>query len=264
MLNLTPDNYYSLEADSQYMSYSQYKNFIKCESMGLAIVRGEHKPKPSKSMLMGSYVDAAIEGDEALEKLKKETPELFLKGGTNLKSEFVRAQEMVWAILHDPLMERSLDGEKQAIRTAQIDGIPWKCKMDVLNPKKERITDLKTAANLNDKYWDIENRCYIRFIEYYGYVGQMALYREIERLSAGRDYYFDVYLTIVTSEDPPDKAVITISPDRLEDELNTIKNNIPRIIQVKNELVNPTRCERCEWCRKTKVLERVMDLEELI
>ena len=40
-MNLTADNYFSAEANQQYMSVSQFKNFQKCESAALAEIKGE-------------------------------------------------------------------------------------------------------------------------------------------------------------------------------------------------------------------------------
>lgn len=40
-LRLTQSNYYSPETDQQYFSVSQYKDFMKCEAMAMAKLRGE-------------------------------------------------------------------------------------------------------------------------------------------------------------------------------------------------------------------------------
>ena len=38
---LTNDNYYSPEANWEYMSVSQYKQFLKCEAAAMAQLKGE-------------------------------------------------------------------------------------------------------------------------------------------------------------------------------------------------------------------------------
>ena len=55
-IKLSQNNYYSLEADSQYFSVSQYKDFMKCEAMAMAKIRGEYKPAMTRAMLTGSCV----------------------------------------------------------------------------------------------------------------------------------------------------------------------------------------------------------------
>ena len=55
-------NYYSLETDRKYMSYSQYKSFIKCAYQAMGYLDGKITYPKSDSMLIGSMVDAFIEG----------------------------------------------------------------------------------------------------------------------------------------------------------------------------------------------------------
>ena len=55
-LKLTDDNYYSAEANWDYMSASQFKSFRKCEAAAMAELRGEWGRKESSALLVGSYV----------------------------------------------------------------------------------------------------------------------------------------------------------------------------------------------------------------
>ena len=65
---LTAENYYSQEANREYLSVSQYKDFcgslgkIPCEAQALAKLNGEWEMEETTSMLVGSYVDAHFEG----------------------------------------------------------------------------------------------------------------------------------------------------------------------------------------------------------
>ena len=71
-IKLNQDNYYSTEADRYYFSVSQYKDFMKCEAMALAKIRGEYKPQMTRAMLTGSFVDSYFEG--TLDAFMKEHP----------------------------------------------------------------------------------------------------------------------------------------------------------------------------------------------
>ena len=62
-LKLTDENYYSQEANMQYMSASQFKSFRKCESAALAELRGEWGKKDTLALRVGSYVDAYFSGE---------------------------------------------------------------------------------------------------------------------------------------------------------------------------------------------------------
>lgn len=263
MLQLTNDNYYSLEADREYMSYSQYKNFNKCEARAVARLNGWKEKEKSKSLLLGSFVHSWSEGEEAFKKFPLQTPELFTQKG-ELKSDFKHGLVMIDTLKNDPLVSLALSGEKEAIVTAEFAGCWWKSKLDVLDRAEGKIVDLKTAKDLYEKVWieDGIKKQPVTFIQGYGYTGQMALYAEIERLDAKRDTYLDLYMAIVTSQDPPDKIVISFHPNWIMDELAYIQKNMPHILDVKAGRVKPDRCGRCEYCRETKVLDRVIDFDE--
>ena len=59
-MNLTADNYFSKEADMEYMSNSQFKSFMRCQAAAMAELNGEYQRERSSAMLIGSYVDEAI------------------------------------------------------------------------------------------------------------------------------------------------------------------------------------------------------------
>lgn len=256
MLNLTNDNYYSLEADQEYMSYSQYKSFLRCEAAAMAKLKGEWKPEPSSEMLVGSFVHSAIEGIS--EEFKKQNPEIFTQKG-ELRAPFKVAENMVAALQNDVLIKKYLSGEKERIFTGYFAGCNWKAKLDVYNQAEAYLTELKTVRSLTEKIWDNEEKCWKHFVEAYGYIGQVALYRYLSETIIPPD----VYMVLITKEDPPDKAVISFAPELLEQELEKIEMNMPRILEVKSGKEKPYSCGKCDYCRGSKQLLRVLDFEEL-
>lgn len=62
-MRLTADNYYSAEANREYMSVSQFKDFVGtygrkgCEEMALAKIRGDFSEPPSTAI---SIMDLTI------------------------------------------------------------------------------------------------------------------------------------------------------------------------------------------------------------
>jgi len=261
-MQLNKDNYYSLEADRHYMSVSQYKNFLKCESYAMAKLNGYQEPK-SDALLFGSYVHSWLDG--TIEDFRENNPDLFSSKGASkgqLKAQYKLADEMIEVLKNDPFCMMALDGEKEVIMTGNLFGTPWKIRMDVYNPNFGRFTDLKTVKGIREKYW-VPEVGYCSFVEAYGYITQMAVYSEIESQNRNGDW-LESFIVAVSKETPPDKAVITIDYESLATELNQVEANMERIIAVKSGELPPKRCEKCEHCRRTKKIDHVINYMELI
>lgn len=82
---LTQENYYSKEANQEYLSVSQYKDFcgtigrVGCEEQALAKLNGYWEMEKTTALLVGSYVDSHFEG--TLDLFKAQNPEIFTKKG---------------------------------------------------------------------------------------------------------------------------------------------------------------------------------------
>jgi hypothetical protein len=245
-MELTASNYYSAEANWQYMSVSSYKSFCKCEAAAMAELRGEWKRPKTTALLVGSYVDAWFEG--TLDEFKEQNPEIFRKtrGDTVLRADFLQAEEIIARVQRDPTFMRYMSGKKQEIRTAEMFGTLWKIKMDSYHPDK--IVDLKVMRSM-------ERIMGKSFVEHWGYDLQMAVYAAVE----GRD--LATYLAVVTKQDPPDIEVISIPRWRRVELLEEVEKRMPRILGVKYGGIPPIRCGVCEYCRSTKVIDEPIDFE---
>lgn len=269
MLILNDDNYYSLEANQQYMNYSQYKDWLDCEAMAYAKIWGGWSEPENEAFLIGKYVHSWSEGPEALEKFKKDNPELFLTrdstGGKkgDLKADYKIANKIIDSLQADPMCMLALEGQKEVIFTAEFGGCMWKVKHDVYNPEKSRFADIKVMKSLHDKYWLENDKCYGNFIEYYKYVGQFAVYAEIEKRATGRENILEPIMIAVTKEKPPDKAIINFDNNSLRYYLEEIEFHLEHILKVKSGEIAPARCEKCEYCRETKRVTKVLHFSEL-
>jgi hypothetical protein len=265
MLVLSKENYYSPQANREYMSHSQYKDFLFCEAMALAKLNGEYEPPTSDEYLVGSYVHSWNEN--ALEQFKAEHPEIISsKGPTKgqLKAGFQCADRMIATLASDPMCMFALEGQKEVIMTAELFGAMWKIRMDTYNPERHRIVDLKTAKSIREMVWSAEQWAKVSFVEAYGYLTQLAIYCEVERRATGEKGWAEPLIVAVSKEDPPDKAIISLLDEpRFEQELEIIRDKMPRIIAVKGGEIAPRRCEKCAWCRSTKKLAKVMHYSEL-
>ena len=154
-MKLTADNYYSVEANKEYMSVSQFKDFagtygqIACEFTALKKMDGSWEEKKSKAMMVGSYVDSYFEG--ALEKFKDDNPEIFTQKG-ELRAEYKQANEIIQRIERDDYFMKFMSGEKQVIMTADLFGEKWKIKMDSYI-EGVAIVDLKVMSTITKLEW---------------------------------------------------------------------------------------------------------------
>ena len=252
-LILNESNYFSPEANQEYMSVSQYKDFCKCEAMAMAKIHGEYEQKFSTALMVGSYVDAHFEG--TLDVFCAKHPEIFLKSGKNaggLKADYAKADEIIQRIESDPLFMEYMSGDKQTILTAEMFGAKWKIKID--SYCKDKIVDLKCMRSL-------ERIIGKSFVEHWGYDYQLAVYAEVERIAKQRNMSLETYLAVATKEEVTNLEIIHIPDWRRAECLEQIAKDMPRILAVKSSDVEPERCGVCDYCKSTKVLTEPIDFE---
>lgn len=263
---LTRENYHSVEANNLFMSNSLYKDFLECEAKTMASLKGQWLEEPSEALLVGQYVHSFSDGSTP--EFIANHPGMFTQKG-GLRSEYKQADKMIETLKNDPLIMFTLEGQKEVIMTAEFAGATWKVMLDVYNPEKRRIVDIKTTRNIREYAWNDELKAKVNFIENYNYMRQMALYAEIERLASGRPEgdWFSFYIAAVSKQDYPDKEIIcmddTEDVPRFSQELEEVKRNMPRILAVKSGEIEPERCERCNYCRSTRMLKNAIHWTEL-
>ena len=246
---LTNENYYTSEANWEYMSVSQYKSFKKCESATMAELRGEWVTPKTTALLVGSYVDAWFEG--TLDEFKRDNPEIFKKDGS-LKADFVQAEELIQRVQQDKVFMQYMSGKKQVIRTAELFGCKWKIKID--SRLRDKIVDLKVMRSM-------ERIMGKSFVEHWLYDLQMAIYAAVEMVALKRKTPLSTFLAVVTKQSPPDIDVIEIPAWRREELLRDVERSMPHILDVKQGRAKPARCGVCEYCRATKKIEKPIDFE---
>jgi hypothetical protein len=249
---LTAENYHSSEANMEYMGASQFKAFMECEAGALAEAKGEHVQETTVSLLVGSYVDAHYEG--TLNTFMAQNPDIFLKGKFELKSDYKHAEKIIQRLERDEMFQKYMSGQKQVIKTGVIEGVPFKIKIDSYHPGKA-IVDGKIMRDF-ELVW--KDGLKLSFVEAWGYDIQGAIYQAIE----GNNLPF--FIAAGTKEKPePDLAILSIPQDRLDFCLNQVKENAPRFADIKKSLIEPIRCERCDYCKSTKVLTEIIPYDRI-
>ena len=266
-MKLTAENYYSDEANWQYMSTSQFKSFSRCEAAAMAELRGEWGRKSTTALLVGSYVDSYFSGE--LEQFKAEHPELFKKDGT-LKADFVQAQKIAERLERDDLARMLLSGRHQTIKTGKIAGVWFKTKSDSLLTARQveaickrfpqirelvpfggaMIVDLKCMKDFDD-IWDDELHEKVSFVEFWGYEYQGAIYQSIDKRMC------PFVIVGATKEDEPDIDAFHIPDDDLAFALTTVEEFSPRYAAIKRGEIEPVGCGKCAYCRSTKRLSSI-------
>lgn len=252
-MGLTAKHYFSPNNNLKYCGSSQFKSFLKCPAMAMAELRGEWKREDSTALLVGSYVDSWFEG--TLDQFKAEHPEILKRDGS-LKSEYVKAEEIIARVSRDELFMKYMGGQKQAIKTGYIEGVPFKIKIDSYH-KGKAIVDLKVIKDF-EPLWNEDRGIRQSFIEYWGYDFQAAIYQAIE----GQKLPF--YICAVTKETHPDFEVIQIPQAWIDSAMAIIKNEIGLIDAYKRGEIEAPRCEKCAYCRETKKLSRVISADEFL
>lgn len=247
---LTSENYFNIENQKKYFGVSQFKAFTKCEAAALAEINGEYEREETTALLIGSYIDAHFEG--TLNVFKAQNPSLFKKDGT-LKSDYIKAENIIQRLERDELFMQYMDGEKQVIMTGELFGYPWKIKIDSFF-KDKLIVDLKVMKDFDDVWVDGEGK--IPFIEAWGYDIQGAVYQAIE----GNNLPF--IIAGATKEKVTDLNLIEIPQYKLDIAKNIVKARIDRFADVKAGIEKPIRCEKCDYCKATKVLTEVKQYAE--
>lgn len=253
-MQLTQNNYHSLEANQRYYSANQIKSFLDCPARTMAELSGEYTRPYSQALLVGSYVDAYFDGMDEFERFISEHPKIFKRDGS-LKAEYVKADEMIARALQDEVFMEFMHGEKQVIKTGLILGYPFKIKMDVYKPG-ERIVDLKTAKDMQPMYKPEHGR--VSFAEFWNWPLQMAIYQAVE------GNQLPTYLNVITKESPVDLAVIEIPQHHLDAEMEILAEKLPYFDAIKSGIIEPPRCEKCAFCRETKKLTGAISLDDLI
>ena len=250
---LTEANYYLKEANDAYFSVSQFKDFMKCPAMAMAKLRGEYDEEYGRALLLGSYVDEMLTGtrETQMKFLEEYQSDLFKKNGDPY-ADIGQAIEAIERIKQQPLMMKYLGGDHQVIMTGEIEGVPFKIKMDSYK-EGEYIADLKYMKSLRSP------NLFEPMIKYWGYDIQAAVYQEIVRQNTGDKLPF--IFVVATKEQPAHLAVGEISQWDMDEALDVVRKNIVQFQNIKTGQIEAERCEDygCEFCTRTKIITEPID-----
>ena len=256
---LTAANYYDRESNLAYWSASQVKAFLKCPACAMAELKGEYQRPASTALLVGNYIDSYFEGPKHFDAYKERyKSQLFKKNGEPY-SDVQKANEMIVRATGDELFMEYMRGRKQTIVTGRIEGVPFKAKLDVFR-KGERIVDLKTVKDFEPVYAKGQGK--LHPIDFWEWPMQMAIYQELVRQKFGTR--LPVYLAIITKQDVPDLEIVEIPQEKLDAEMEYLKEKIFYFDGIKQGIIEADRCEDCAYCRSTHKLTAPKSYNEIM
>ena len=273
-MELTRDNYYTPEADREYMSCSQYQSFCECEAKAMAKIEGRWTDPDKEAFLVGNYFHTFFEGPEAHEQFIQENfDKIFktkvIKGKkgepdqtvvTGKYAPYEQADKMIEVAQNDPLIKSLIDlpGENEKIMTGELWGVPWRIRLDKYVPDGRMIIDWKTVANISELKWSEAMHEKVTFIDAYGYMMRAAVYTEIEKQNAHSPEDAPFIIVAISKQDYPDKEALYLNHrQRYDYELEQIKKRLGMIQMIKAGRIKPKRCGCCDYCRATKVLTAI-------
>jgi len=272
---ITEENYHSKECDQAYMSFHTWAAFHgtlgipACEARAMAELKGEFgEDKTSDAFLIGGYVDAAlVGGDGELEQYKKDHPEMFVVKGDckgELQKKYLICDTMIERCKQDELFMDSLSGEHQAILVCMLFGVPFKCKIDSL-VRGKAIVDLKTTREMHKQFY-VQDFGHVDFISFYGYIFQLAFYREAVKELFGET--LPCFIAPVSKSEYPEIKLVHIDDVSLYDAFVEIRNSLENglIVDVWQGKIEPIRCNNpeCKYCVSTEVLTEPINYKDLI
>ena len=314
---LTQDNYYTPEADMEYMSCSQYQGWQECEAKQLAKLQGRWVDEPSQAFLVGNFFHSYFEGEDAHAKFKRENLDIFTKSSVKkynsmceavalqramgivsdknpeeelqLLAPYEQALKMIEVAEKDPLIKQFIDmqGQNEIFMTGEICGTKWRMKMDKYIPDTRFIIDYKTVANIWETSYNPIKQVRQTFVEMYGYLFRAAVYSLVEcqnslmvdhegelkkmtfneafaQLKNGELNLPQFFLICVSKQDYPDKEILFVNHEQQYiAEIESIPKNLFRFNMIKEGRTLPKRCGGCDYCRATKILEKVIPYYEL-
>lgn len=274
MIELTQENYYQ---DTSRLSYSRYKRYKQCQAKAYAVDNGIWvEERDETPLLLGNYVHSYFESPEAHEKFMAENGDkLLAKTGKNkgkIKSDFVIGDKMIESLKDDDGFNRLYHGypsdkvEKEMIVYGEIEGVPVKGKLDSVNLSRGYFVDLKTMKSIYAEEWNAELRkrvpAAVNNILNFSYHGQLGLYRELLKQMIEQE--FRPLIVAVSKENVPDKDILKIDEEWLEEGLDNLKADIVEVWDVIQGRQKPKKCGHCDFCRSEKKLNAVIGLNDLI
>jgi hypothetical protein len=246
------------------LSQSDLKAMLECPAAWLA----KHRREESEAMLVGKLFEAEVcEDATALAELKADE-RLYRKDGA-LRAAFADVANMVARWRRVEPWQDIAQAEQQPKWFAVLNGVEIKGKPDLWYPGSGVIEDIKTTADMADKWqeadecpwWPVRGR--VPWWQAMRYDLQAAMYLTLSRLNDIEPTGYR--LRVVTKQTPPDVDWLDLMRTEggqrvMAPVVQAAKEYLPALLDeamvLRSGGKSPRACFRCEYCRENKQIHR--------
>lgn len=251
---LTQENYHSPEANAEYISASQIKTAIDCESRWWAEINGLYK-REIEAFREGHYFETMLTGTEDEKALfQSQNPGMFSSTGATkgqLKANYKKVENAIAAIQRQDLFNRIiLNSEKQVIMVGEIAGAKVKMMCDLMMNKSKSIYDFKAMANFKNIFSE-KHGVYQSWWKAYNYDIQMAVYSEISIQNGNFTDNSAYGLIAATKAENADVVALKFLQETMDAARQDMIYTIGRMLDIKAG-DEPDSCGVCPWCLSQK------------
>lgn len=173
----------------------------------------------------------------------------------NLSSDFTWIGATVEAFKRQQVFMDALNfGRKEQIIVFDLGGVPWKARID--NDRShghKEFDDLKFMKDFSDG-WSDHYGARVPWYSVYQYERQMAVYRFAIHQSTG--VWCTPNIHAASKQPVPDVTWVRFDNEAmLNNQVDEVRRAMPLVTMWKNGSEPAPRCEVCDYCRSTKVIE---------
>lgn len=259
MLKVTAENYYSAEADREYMSNSQFKGWLECPARQWAKMNGLWRDDEPIAFLVGKYVDVSLLTPDAKGEFMSANCDAITTKQGRLRADFETAEKMIARAKRDDLFMGSISGDTQALITWEMFGIKWRALIDVVDPERKTLVDLKTVRDFEPQ-WCPERKMKLPFYERFDYWRQLAIYREAYQAQFGHAPEVIAIAAVSKHEYPRLRVIQFDNQERFGNELRKIEAALPDVISYReaNSADDVPACGQCDYCAENSYAKMEM------
>lgn len=258
-LNEDDNNYHTLKANQNSMSFSQFKDFVLawggCPARAFEKhVLGTYNEFNKDVFVLGNLGHKIVLEPHTLEQWYDEHKKVLFLYGDKEKGFKKNTEVVITAankIKDAAVYNQYLIGHKERFFVFYIGGELWRCKMDVCGDGF--LTDLKFVRDFQDVYSPYYKER-VPWWKNWHYHLQFGVYSEayVQALDEQRPKAHMIAAT-KPSKGSNNFDLITFDSDYLHECFLVIEKLLPEVMEIKRGEVEPIRCGHCEYCAQTSL-----------